>query len=84
MKNKNDIRNKYRMIYRSYRRPTFLSGLASLFDLYKAKSCQNLYTSNFDDFNVIANDFKVTGVIIAGTFNNNAPKKYHLVKELVK
>jgi hypothetical protein len=58
------------MIYRFYQRPTFISGLASLFDLYNAKKTQKVYLSYSDDFKLIANDFNAAGLDLKKAINN--------------
>jgi len=61
MLSKKGVFKKPNIIYRSYKRPTFFSGMASLFDLYNVKRHQ-VYFSYYDDFDVMAEDFKATGI----------------------
>lgn len=74
MLHKKEFRKRYRMIYRFYRRPTFITGLASLFDLYNAKPCQKIYLSYSDDFKILSNDFKTTGLDLQKSIDNYASK----------
>lgn len=74
-------RNRYKMIYHFYRRPTFTSGLASLFDLYNVKSFQKIYLSSSDDFNIIANDFKDVGMDLKDSIDNYTKKSHALKKK---
>jgi len=55
------VRNRYRHVYQFYSRPTFISGLASLFDLYNVKKSHGIYISYANDFKIISNDFKDVG-----------------------
>lgn len=65
---------RYRMVYRFYRRPTFISGFSSLFDLYNAKPRQKIYLSYSDDFKAMVNDFKATGLDLQKSIDNYASK----------
>lgn len=80
MLQKKIINNENRRIYRYYSKPSFISGIASLFDLYNAKPSQEIYLSNSEDFKAIAEDFKVTGLNLKLSveryfLKNNVPKK---------
>ena len=81
MLSKKGVFKKPNIIYRSYKRPTFFSGMASLFDLYNVKRHQ-VYFSYYDDFDVMAEDFKATGIDLQN-LSTNSPSKmiWNLSKE---
>lgn len=50
-----------RSLYRWYNRPTFLSGVASLFDIYNVRRSEPIYQDDRIDVKMMEEDFRMVG-----------------------